>query len=128
MSMLRCTVCEFASFEQNKETGRWRGTCRRGYTLANPKVFHGADRFFTDSPDELVPVTDPRGREYLRTKDICDKYVHISTVDRAEKGHGGIFRFIKNRLQADKERDTELATEAADEAAETEADTQARDE
>jgi hypothetical protein len=102
MAMLHCTDCVFGSFEQNAKTGRWRGSCKRGYTLANPHKFYGADRFFTDSPDELVPVRDPLGREYLRTKDICDKYTHISDVDRAEHGRGGILRFLLPKRKQEK--------------------------
>ena len=112
---LHCTDCVYAEFEQNEQTGRWRGTCKRGYRLTNPNEFHGADRFFVDDPDMLVPTIDPRGHEYLRTKDICDSYVHISDLDRGTPGHGGIFRFFKNRLQADKEkkeRERQLAAEA----------------
>lgn len=93
--MLHCTDCEFGKFERNERTGRWRGTCMRGYILANPHIDEGPDHYFADSPEELVPVTDPHGREYLRTKAICDKYVHISEADKAQDGRGGILRFLK---------------------------------
>lgn len=117
---LHCTDCVYAEFEQNERTGRWRGTCKRGYSLTNPNEFHGADRFFVDDPDMLVPTIDPRGHEYLRTKDICDAYVHISDVDKGAPGRGGIFRFFKNRLQADKEKKAlKEQAEAAKAAAET---------
>ena len=100
MGMLHCTDCEFAQFEQNAETGRWRGSCKRGYTLANPDPdATGPDHFFVEDRDLLVPVIDPRGREYLRTKDICDGYIHLSEVDRAKDGRGGIWRFLTTRKQ-----------------------------
>lgn len=95
MYMLHCTDCEFGQFDRNSDTGRWRGTCLRGYVLANAHIPHGPDHYFADNPEELVPVIDPQGREYLRTRAICDKYVHISEVDRAQDGRGGILRFFK---------------------------------
>ena len=125
---LHCTDCVYAEFEQNEQTGRWRGTCKRGYRLTNPNEFHGADRFFVDDPDMLVPTIDPRGHEYLRTKDICDSYVHISDLDKGAPGRGGIFRFFKNRLQADREKkelEEQSQAEAALKAAAIEAKAQA---
>lgn len=101
--MLHCTDCVFGSFEQNEKTGRWRGVCKRGYVLANPHDLRGPDLYFADTADELVPITDPLGKEYLRTKDICDKYVHLSDVDKAERGRGGILRFLLHRKNRDED-------------------------
>ena len=71
---LRCADCAFSEFVLNEESGMFVGTCSRGYTLADPHVHVSPDRFFAKNPRALVPVTDPYGREYLRTRNICTRF------------------------------------------------------
>ena len=61
-------------FVLNEESGMFVGTCSRAYTLADPHVHVSPDRFFAKNPRALVPVTDPYGREYLRTRNICTRF------------------------------------------------------
>ena len=71
---LRCADCAFSEFVLNEESGMFEGACARGYTLADPHVHVSPDRFFAKNPRALVPVTDPYGREYLRTRNICTRF------------------------------------------------------
>ena len=71
---LRCADCAFSEFILNEESGKFEGTCSRGYTLADPHVHVSPDRFFAKNPRALGPVTDPYGREYLRTRNICTRF------------------------------------------------------
>jgi hypothetical protein len=31
--------------------------------------------FFANNPDDLVPVVDPYGKEYLRRSNVCDHFL-----------------------------------------------------
>ena len=74
MAGLHCSDCVFAEFSLNERTGMYQGTCSRGFTLADPRVHHEPEMYFAAREDGLVPVRDPFGREYLRTKNICDRF------------------------------------------------------
>ncbi len=74
MAGLRCADCVFSEFTVNEATGRYQGTCSRGYTLADPHVRAKPDMFFVEKPDQVVPVIDPFGAEYLRTSNVCDQF------------------------------------------------------
>lgn len=74
MSGYHCSDCIFASFTQNEHTGLYQGACARGYTLADPHVSKRPDMFFCDRKEGLVPVIDPYGKEYLRTKNVCERF------------------------------------------------------
>ncbi len=69
-----CTDCIYSSFSINKESGKYQGYCTRGYTLADPHVHEQPQMFFADRPEQLVPMIDPYGKEYLRTKNICGEF------------------------------------------------------
>lgn len=75
MAGLHCVDCVFATISYDGKTGLCQGTCSRGYTLADPRVHTRPEMFFAAKPDALVPVIDPLGREYLRTKNVCESYV-----------------------------------------------------
>lgn len=70
-----CCDCVFASFTQNEHTGRWQGACSRGYTLCDPHVHESPDNHFVEDVAKLVPVVDPTGKEYLRTSNVCDRFL-----------------------------------------------------
>ena len=72
MAGFHCSECIFSSFTTNEETGMFQGSCSRGFTLAVPHVYKEPDMFFANSIDELVPVIDPFGNEYLRRSNVCD--------------------------------------------------------
>jgi len=91
MGMLHCTDCIYGSFEQNPKTGRWRGTCERRYTLADPHVYPDPGGYFADDPTKLVPMVDPWGKEYLRTSDICNRYIHLSELDKKRESAFSMF-------------------------------------
>ena len=75
MAGFHCSECIFSSFTTNEETGMFQGSCRRGFTLAVPHVYKEPDMFFANSIDELVPVIDPFGNEYLRRSNVCDHFL-----------------------------------------------------
>lgn len=39
--------------------------------------------YFAKSPRDLVPLTDPWGREYLRTDNICKQFLRPTDPDAA---------------------------------------------
>ena len=80
---LHCTDCLYGSFSFNEEYGKYQGSCSRGYTLADPHLTKDPERRFADHPSKLVPVVDPYGAEYLRTDNICKRFVRPTqgTVD-----------------------------------------------
>ena len=75
MAGFHCTECIYGSFAINKETGMYQGSCSRGYTLAVPHVYKEPDMFFANNPDDLVPVVDPYGKQYLRRSNVCDHFL-----------------------------------------------------
>lgn len=89
MAGFRCTDCIFSSFSFNEKAHKYQGACSRGYTLADPHVRRKPDMFFADRTSALVPVVDPYGREYLRTKNICDQFVRLPQVPSKDAGSGG---------------------------------------
>lgn len=70
-----CTDCAYASFSLNEHTGCYQGACSRGYTLCDPKVRMDPERRFAERPEQLVPVIDPFGGEYLRTSNVCERFL-----------------------------------------------------
>ncbi|OFK23399.1 hypothetical protein [Olsenella sp. HMSC062G07] len=72
---LRCADCVFAQFVVNEMNGMYQGICSRGYTLADPHVRTSPDCYFVEDPRLLVPVIDPFGKEFLRTKNICERFL-----------------------------------------------------
>lgn len=74
MAGLHCSDCVFSSFSFNEHAQKYQGFCSRGYTLAVPHVYKEPDRFFTENINELVPVTDPYGAEYLRKGNVCNRF------------------------------------------------------
>ena len=83
-----CTDCIFASFARNKKSGKFRGSCSRGFTLTDPHVHTSPDDHFSEDPRNLVPTVDPFGEEYLRTSNVCDRF-HPSEEVRAHEGAHG---------------------------------------
>ena len=73
MAGLHCTDCVYGSFCRNEDFDKFQGTCSRGFTLADPHVHTKPDMFFAEVPERLVPIIDPFGKEYLRTKNICEQ-------------------------------------------------------
>lgn len=80
MAGFRCTDCIYSSFSFNEKAQKYQGACSRGYTLADPHVSRRPDMFFAERPSQLVPVVDPLGKEYLRTKNVCERFVHLPEV------------------------------------------------
>ena len=80
---LHCSDCIFSNFSYNEEWGRYQGSCSRGYTLADPHETRDPDMYFAKSPRDLVPLTDPWGREYLRTDNICKQFLRPTDPDAA---------------------------------------------
>lgn len=73
---LHCVDCVYSSFTLNEEAGLYQGACSRGYTLANPHVAEGGlASHFAERPEELVPAIDPFGNEYLRTSNVCERFL-----------------------------------------------------
>ena len=70
-----CADCVYASFSLHKESGLYQGSCSRGYTLTNPHVYTSPEDHFAASPGELVPSIGPFGNEYLRTSNVCEKFL-----------------------------------------------------
>ena len=72
---LHCADCAYASFTYHKESGLYQGSCSRGYTLTNPHVSTSPENHFAERPDCLVPTVDPFGEEYLRTSNVCERFL-----------------------------------------------------
>lgn len=75
MAGFHCSECIYGSFAINEDTGKYQGSCSRGFTLAVPHVYKEPDMFFANTPDELVPVIDPYGNEYLRQSNVCNHFL-----------------------------------------------------
>lgn len=86
MASFHCTDCIFSSFSFNEKAHKYQGACSRGYSLADPHIHRKPDMFFADRTSALVPVIDPYGREYLRTKNICDQFVRLPQVPSKDAG------------------------------------------
>lgn len=72
---LHCADCAYASFTYHKESGLYQGSCSRGYTLTNPHVSTSPGDHFAERPEGLVPTVDPFGAEYLRTSNVCERFL-----------------------------------------------------
>lgn len=70
-----CTDCVYATFTYLEDAGMYQGSCSRGFTLTNAHVHSGLESHFGKSPDDLVPTVDPFGAEYLRTSNVCDRFL-----------------------------------------------------
>ena len=84
---LHCADCVYASFSVNEESGLYQGSCSRGYTLTNPHVRTSPEDHFAEAPEGLVPTVDPFGREYLRTSNVCERFLRPQDV--AGRADGG---------------------------------------
>lgn len=73
-TMFHCTDCIYSSFSLNKDSNMYQGFCSRGYTLADPHIHKRPEMLFAVQPEMLVPMIDPYGKEYLRTKNICGEF------------------------------------------------------
>lgn len=83
-----CTDCIFASFARNDRSGKYLGTCSRGFTLTDPHVHESPENHFAEHARDLVPTVDPFGAEYLRTSNVCDRF-HPSDEAQVREGvHG----------------------------------------
>lgn len=76
-----CTDCVYSEFLLNRHTGRYQGQCSRGYTLCDPKVRTQPQNRFAEKPEQLVPVIDPFGNEYLRTSNVCERFLKRDAAD-----------------------------------------------
>lgn len=72
---LHCADCAYASFTYHKESGLYQGSCSRGYTLTDPHVSTSPENHFAERPEVLVPTVDPFGAEYLRTSNVCERFL-----------------------------------------------------
>lgn len=79
MAGLRCSDCIFCSCFRDKKTGLVQALCSRGYTLANPLCEHEPDMYFARDMREFVPVVDPFGEMYLRTRNTCAQFEKRNT-------------------------------------------------
>lgn len=79
MAGLRCSDCIFCSCFRDKKTGLVQALCSRGYTLANPLCKHEPDMYFARDMRAFVPVVDPFGEMYLRTRNTCAQFEKRNT-------------------------------------------------
>lgn len=79
MAGLRCSDCIFCSCFRDKKTGLVQALCSRGYTLANPLCEHEPDMYFARDMRAFVPVVDPFGEMYLRTRNTCAQFEKRNT-------------------------------------------------
>lgn len=77
-----CSDCVFATITRHKDSGRYQGSCSRGYTLSDPRA-RGPESHFVDAPDKLVPTVTPLGTEYLRTSNVCESFLRPQDAPRA---------------------------------------------
>lgn len=75
MTGLHCSDCIYSTFILNEKTQMYQAKCSRGFTLADPHVHTEPERFFCERADGLVPVVDPFGKEYLRTSNVCGRFM-----------------------------------------------------
>lgn len=80
---LHCTDCVFAEFTLNQKTGAYQGSCSRGYTLTNPHESTSPANHFASDPALLVPTIDPFGKEYLRTSNVCERFIRPQDLPNA---------------------------------------------
>lgn len=79
MAGLRCSDCIFCSCFRDKKTGLVQALCSRGYTLADPLCEHEPDMYFARDMRAFVPVVDPFGEMYLRTRNTCAQFEKRNT-------------------------------------------------
>lgn len=70
-----CSDCVYATFTYLEEAGMYQGSCSRGYTLTNAHLHGGLESHFGSAPKDLVPTVDPFGKEYLRTSNVCERFL-----------------------------------------------------
>ncbi len=73
-----CTDCIFSKFEKCDKNNEYQGSCSRGYTLTDPFLSESPANHFAADPEELVPTTDPFGKEYLRKASVCERFSSAS--------------------------------------------------
>lgn len=78
-----CSDCVYASFSIQEGSDLYQGACSRGYTLTNPHVEKSPENHFAESPDQLVPTIDPFGEEYLRTSNVCERFLRPADAAKA---------------------------------------------
>ncbi len=88
---LHCSDCAYASFTYHEDAGMYQGSCSRGYTLTNPHVHTSPEDHFAETPDGLVPTIDPFGAEYLRTSNVCERFLLPRNAHGAPHRHEGLF-------------------------------------
>ena len=86
---LHCSDCIFGEFSFNEEWGKYQGQCSRGYVLGDPHEHRKPDMFFAERPNQLVPLIDPFGREYLRTDNICKQFLRPTDGTVRKSGRRG---------------------------------------
>ena len=110
-----CSDCVYASFAFHEESGLYQGSCSRGYTLANPHVSTSPENYFAASPRELVPTVDPFGEEYLRTSNVCERFIRPQDLPDATHHAHHLFHFGHHGAHeggADGEKDAHRAHHA----------------
>lgn len=110
-----CSDCVYASFAFHEESGLYQGSCSRGYTLANPHVSTSPENHFAASPRELVPTVDPFGEEYLRTSNVCERFIRPQDLPDATHHAHHLFHFGhhgEHKDGADGEKDARPAHRA----------------
>ena len=110
-----CTDCIFASFARNKKSGKFRGSCSRGFTLTDPHVHTSPDDHFSEDPRNLVPTVDPFGEEYLRTSNVCERFIRPQDLPDATHHAHRLFHFGHHGAHeggADGEKDAHRAHHA----------------
>lgn len=78
-----CSDCVYATFTYLEEAEMYQGACSRGYTLTNAHLPHGLEAHFGHAPEDLVPTVDPFGKEYLRTSNVCERFLRPQDVPDA---------------------------------------------
>lgn len=91
-----CSECVYATMVRNEETGLFQAGCSRGYTLTNPHVHVSPDDHFAKAPEELVPTVDPFGELYLRTSNVCERFLRPQDVPHK---HESRHNFVRNILK-----------------------------
>lgn len=88
-----CSECVYVTVVRNEQTGLCQASCSRGYTLTNPRVHVSPENHFAKTPEELVPTVDPFGKIYLRTSNVCERFLRPSDLPHA---HGSRHNFVRN--------------------------------
>lgn len=84
---LHCSDCAFSSFTYHEDAKMYQGSCSRGYTLTNPHVERSPQNHFAKTREGLVPTVDPFGAEYLRTSNVCERFVLPRDANGRGRGH-----------------------------------------